>query len=64
MLYRQTTTNQKLNEVKTIPCYKYKLMKPKWVSSNLANLKIMFIWLFLKEVEFTANSKNSIQLSP
>ena len=29
MLYHQTTTNQtKINELKTIPCYKYELMKP------------------------------------
>ena len=28
MLYHQTTTNQtKINELKTIPCYKYELMK-------------------------------------
>ena len=29
MLYYQTTANQtKLNELKTIPCYKYELMRP------------------------------------
>ena len=34
---------------------------------NLANLKIMFIWLFghlLEEIEFSANAKSSMRVSP
>ena len=47
MLYHQTTTNQtKKNELKTIPCYKYELMRPSKGIVNLSNLKIMFIWTF------------------
>ena len=48
MLYHQTTTNQtkKKNELKTIPCYKYELMRPSKGIVNLGNLKIMFIWTF------------------
>ena len=35
MLYHQTTTNQaKINELKTIPCYKYKLIDQIKVSSQ------------------------------
>ena len=48
MLYHETTTNQtKINELKTIPCYKYELMRPSKSIDNLVNLKIMFIWWFI-----------------
>ena len=46
MFYHQTTINEtKINELKTIACYKYKLMRPSKRIVNLANLKVMFIWL-------------------
>ena len=44
MLYHQFTTNQiKINELETIPCYKYELMRPSKRIINLANHKVMFI---------------------
>ena len=44
MLYHQTTTNQtKINELKTIPSYKYEVMRPSKGIVNLANLKVLFI---------------------
>ena len=47
MFYHQTTINEtKINELKTIACYKYELMRPSKRIVNLANLKVMFIWLF------------------
>ena len=46
MLYHQTTINQtQINELKTIPSYKYELMGPSKGIVILANLKVMFIWL-------------------
>ena len=64
MHYHQATTNQtKMNKLEIIPCYKYELMRPGKVMVNLANLKIMFGRLF-EEIEFTANSKSSIKVSP
>ena len=46
MFYHQTTINEtKINELKTIACYKYELMQPSKRIVNLANLKVMFIWL-------------------
>ena len=48
MLYDQTTTNQtKINELKTLPCYKFELMRPSKGIINLANIKILFIWSFV-----------------
>ena len=67
MFYHQTTINEtKINELKTIACYKYKLMRPSKRIVNLANLKVMFIWLFFffEKLEFTANGKSSMQVSP
>ena len=64
MLYHQTTTNQiELNELKIILCCKFELMRPSKDIINLANLKIMFGYLF-EEIEFTTNAKSSIQVSP
>ena len=42
---------------KAIPCYMYELMRPSISFVNLANLKIVFIWLLFEENEFTANAK-------
>ena len=65
MLYHQTVTEQtKINELRTIPCYKHELMRPSKSIINLANLKIMFIWLFFEEMEFTANAKSLMQVFP
>ena len=44
-------------------CYKCELMRPSKGIINLANLRIMFGYLF-KESEFTANVKSSMQVSP
>ena len=64
MLYHQTTTNQtKINELKIILCYKCELMRPSKGIINLANLRTMFGYLF-EEIEFIANAKNLIQVSP
>ena len=64
MLYHQTTTNQtKINELKIILCYKCELMRPSKGIINLANLRTMFGYLF-EEIEFTANAKSSMQVSP
>ena len=64
ILYHQTTTNQtKINELKITLCYKCELMRPSKDIINLANLRTMFGYLF-KESEFTANAKNSMQVSP
>ena len=44
MLYHQFTINQtKINELETIPCHRYELMRPSKRIINLANLKVMFI---------------------
>ena len=64
MLYHQTTTNQtKINELKIILCYKCELMRPSKGIINLAKLRTMFGYLF-EEIEFTANAKSSMQVSP
>ena len=64
MLYHQTTTNQtKINELKIMLCYKCELMRPSKGIINLANLRTMFGYLF-EEIEFTANAKSSMQVSP
>ena len=64
MLYHQTTTNQtKINELKIILCYKCELMRPSKGITNLAVLRTMFGYLF-EEIEFTANAKSSMQVSP
>ena len=64
MLYHQTTTNQtNINELKIILCYKCKLMRSSTDIINLANLRTMFGYLF-EEIEFTANAKSSMQVSP
>ena len=58
MFYHQTTINEtKINELKTIACYKYELMRPSKRIVNLANLKVMFIWLF-----FFLKSLNLLQM--
>ena len=60
MLYHETTTNQtKINELKIIRCYKYELMRPSKGIIILANLRIMFGYLF-EELGFTANTKISM----
>ena len=43
--------------------YKYELMRPSKGIINLANLRTMFGYLF-EEIEFTANAKSSMQVSP
>ena len=64
MLNHQTTTNQtKRNELKIILCYKWELMRPSKDIINLSNLRTMFGYLF-EEIEFTANAKSSMQVSP
>ena len=64
VLYHQTTKNQgKINELKITLCYKCELMRPTKDIINLANLRTMFGYLF-KESEFTANTENSMQVSP
>ena len=46
MLCHQTATNQtKINELKTT--HKYELMIPSKCITNLVNLKVMVIWLFI-----------------
>ena len=63
MLYHQATTNQtKINELKIILCYKCELMRPSKGIINLANLRIMFGYLF-EEIEFTGNVKSSMRVS-
>ena len=65
MLYHQTVTEQtKINELKTIRCYKHELMRPSKGIINFANLKVMFIWLFFEEIELTANAKSLMQVFP
>ena len=60
----QTTTNQtKINELKIILCYNYELMRLSKGIINLANFWTMFGYLF-EEIEFTANAKSSIRVSP
>ena len=64
MFYHQTITNEtKINELKIILCYKCELMRPSKGIINLANLRTMFGYLF-EEIEFTANAKSSMQVSP
>ena len=64
VFYHQITKNQgKINELKITLCYKCELMRPTKDIINLANLRTMFGYLF-KESEFTANAKNSMQVSP
>ena len=64
MLHHQTTTNQtKINELKIILCYNCELMRPSKGMIHLANLRTMFRYLF-EEIEFTANAKSSMQVSP
>ena len=43
--------------------YKCELMRPSKGIINLANLRTMFGYLF-EEIEFTANAKSSMQVSP
>ena len=47
MLYQTTTNQTKINELKTIPCFNYELMRPGKCIINLANLKTMFFWWFI-----------------
>ena len=64
MLCHQTTTNQtKINELKTILCYKCELMRPSKDIFNLANLRTMLGYLFEK-IEFIENAKSSMQVYP
>ena len=64
MLYHQTTANQReINELKITLCFKCELMRPSKAIINLANLRTMFGYLF-EEIEFTANAKSSMQVSP
>ena len=35
-----------------------------WHSVNLANLKIIFTWLFFEEIKFAAMKKSLMQVSP
>ena len=64
MLYHKNTTYQtKINELKTITCYKYELMRPSKGSDNLANLKICLFWSLFEEIEFAIDAKGSMQVS-
>ena len=51
------------NELKIVFSYNYELMRPSKDIINLANLRTMFGYLF-EEIEFTANAKSSMQVSP
>ena len=66
ILYHQATTNpKKIKELKTMPCYKYNLMRPSIGTINLANLKIMFSWrnrIYCKCKNFNANNIHNFQL--
>ena len=64
MLCHQTATNEtKINDLKIILRYKCELMRPSKGIISLANLRTMFGYLF-EEIEFTANAKCSMQVSP
>ena len=60
IVYHQVIMNpRKIKELKTMPCYKYKLIRPIIGTVNLANLKIMFSWV---QIKFTTNAKKSMQV--
>ena len=62
MHYHQTTTNQtKINELKTIPCYKYELVKP---SKGIVTVLYPDILILLNRYGHRQNEAKSLKTSP